>query len=363
MIDNPEIGGDISTLVPDAPPAAAAPTADAQLESLVAPELMAPAPDPVKTPPEGKGADAPPPPAATPKGTEKQPPADPGAPRPYADLEASLSTRYGREIKLPEGTTKENLAERIEAMFTPKLHPDLIRAQRDIDNGVPPAQALAKLGDADRLLNLSEADLMREHYRSKYGKTDQRPNGWDEAKIESVVKSHNEGELALKAQEVRDAIQQEKAAHEAESAQFSGAKAQYRDPQWRAGYEKSLEKTFDEVVGTDNRLYGLDLSKAGAKDILLRTVKESLMPDQNSGLGGLAKRLQADPKLMIRLALLEAMANKGLINKQLVQRAEQGKGTVMDLLDTTPPAGRSSQEGQAGAVDLDALAAPQTFRR
>lgn len=281
-----------------------------------------------------------------------------GQPQLREQLSAALEKRYGSKMELPEGLDMDKVLDVLEPMFKPKMHPEVQRLQAAMDKGMKAEDFYRSYNALEQRLAMEPAQLYREHLKEKYGKSETNPDGLDEAGIERIFKvKEQSGDVELEAVKLKQDLRAEKLKQDQEAAKFGqDNRVDFTDPQVVREFEEGVAACMDRAIGKETSLYGLDLSKAGNKDILTSQVKNMLRPDPKTGVSSFTRDMQSNDNV-VRMALLWDMAKAGAISRQMTQVKEGVKKSYMDGLDPKPPAKGGNQKVD-GSVDLDALVRP-----
>jgi len=199
-----------------------------------------------------------------------------------ASLQGLLREKYGAEVTLPVKGTPEEVLEAIEEIYSPNLHPEVARIQDYVEKGGKVEDYLNQRAQTDRLLAIEDDKaLMFELYKNQYGKSAQRPRGLDDEKIKDVLsKKEAAGALVIEALQAREALEKQKGQVEQENAAYARKGAiDPKDPKEVQRLQSSIEKNVREVA-KGGKLHGLDLSKAGTTDDLVRLAKHYFTPDE-----------------------------------------------------------------------------------
>lgn len=279
-------------------------------------------------------------------------------------LESSLTKRFGREIKVPETVTLETADEFLVGLVEQSLHPEVRRFQAALAQGKKPADYFAEINQNDRLIAMTDSELVSHALRSKYGRSEANPSGWDDDKIARHVKAMEATpeQMELQAEQIRDGLRKEKADREKELEKYSPRqKVDYASTEFITGFTKEAQSAMANVVKeADGDFYGIDLSKEGAVDVLTKRAIELIKPDPKTGISQFDADLQSNDAV-IKMALLWDMAKRGRLRAYVNQEKQKAKADVLDRLDLTPRTVKGGQR-KDGALDLDLAARPSGFK-
>lgn len=279
-------------------------------------------------------------------------------------LQSAIKEVFGPAVNIQFGKSSKEVVETLQELFTPKLHPELMRAQQYVDQGGKLEDFFGERNQTGRLLGIKDdMQLMTEVYRQRYGKSAERPEVfWDDEKIASVLKKKEaSGSLELEAFEERDKIAKQERARQEENERWAGGNTAMdpTDPEQLRRLTADIDKATEAVIqGGGGKLYGLDLGKAGSQEDLKKLMRHYFTPLDRRGTTPFAKRMMAN-NAYVQAALLMHMADNGLINSALLDKANGAKESVLRKLGTQP---RTSSGGTPRkGFDLDALKRPEGF--
>lgn len=272
-------------------------------------------------------------------------------------LKDQWRSRYGETVPVPEDLTQENLFDKVEQLSNQNISPEARRLNDLLQNGGSIDDYIEERGQFDRLINMSDEELIAADLRNRYGKSADRPNGWDEDKINKSLeaKKSRPDELAEKAQDIRELAQSAKAKRDQEMAAYGKPQAvDFNDPKVIARFDKAIEEGVADIV-KDGNLYGITLSKDELSTLPLH-MKKLMMADPETGIAPGVKNLYNGKDLM-KAALLLDLAEKGRIRLAVSEGKEGAKRTFLDLLDSKPNE-QTSAESTGAIPDINKLAAP-----
>lgn len=280
-------------------------------------------------------------------------------------LQAQLTAKFGAEVKVPDTVTEENYLDFVRDVSLGTLHPEAVRLQRAIEQGVKSEDYFKGYGAIDSQLALSDKDLLRMALKETYGQTAERQDGLTDEVIDSRISAlEQSGELAFKAFEMRNELKAEKAKRAKEVESYSSpAKREpapdFDDPKVLQAFKAELNTSIEPIL-KEGKLYGLDLGNPEDRTKLTERVGALLRPDKKTGLSAFEASLQTNEG-MIRAAILFDMAQKGVIGAQIAQRGEQVKNKYLNELGLTPPASPAGNVVKGDEIDFAKLSAPAGF--
>jgi len=280
-------------------------------------------------------------------------------------LQGAIQEVFGSQVKIPFGKTNREIVETLQEVFSPRLHPEVMRVQQYVDQGGKVEDYFSARNQVNSMLGIKDdLEFMTAIYRQRYGKSVERPEVfWDDDKIASVLKKKEaSGALDIEALEERDRLAKAEAQRVAENESFTGGNGggvDPKDPQQIARLHADIDKATDAVV-QKGKLFGLDLRKAGTSDDLKKLMRHYFTPLDKRGNTAFSTRMRAN-NAFIEAALLLHMADNGLIDAALLDKANGAKESFLKRLSTQP---RSTSGGKSGPkrVDMDAMARPEGYR-
>jgi hypothetical protein len=279
-------------------------------------------------------------------------------------LQSSLTKRFGREVKVPETVTLETADEFLVGLVEESLHPEVRRFQAALAQGKKPADYFSEINHSDRLIAMNDQELVAHALRSKYGRSEANPSGWDDDKITRHVKAMEATpeQMELQAEQIREGLRKEKAEREKELERYSPRqRVDYGSAEFIAGFTKEAQSAMENVVKeADGDFYGIDLSKDGAVSVLTKRAIELIKPNPKTGISEFDADLQSNDAV-IKMALLWDMAKRGRLRAYVNQEKQKAKADILDRLDLTPRAAKGGQRKET-AIDLELASRPSGFR-
>ena len=305
--------------------------------------------------------DANPAPAAQ-GGTERKgadtPPAAPATLQTPASLAAQLRELALAEhpgLVLPEGDDAKTVFQALRSNLTPQLHPEALRIQNALSSGKTLEQYYEERAAPQRMLAMSNEDLVREHMMQTMGKTDANPNGVlsPEEINESVQAMKSSGNLAIEAGRLKMAIQQDiqkRATEDAQQAQ--GARPDLKDPQVLQKMH-TIVQTQATALLKDDQFFGISASTADGKAAIQERAKALFTPN-DQGVTPFHEMVNTKPvKMALALDLLES----GGFDARVRQERKEVSDSWKKFLGQVPPSEHNATP-PAGALS-DAIATAQ----
>lgn len=276
------------------------------------------------------------------------------------DLQARLSARYGENVKVPEGLTRDQELEFIERLAYSRLHPEAVAMNQALVAGKKPEEYLKELSFFDDRIRMDDADLIKAVYRDQWGKSEKRPDGWDDEKIAATVqKMDDNGTLAIEAEKARDAYRESKSKRQEQAERFAaGSKApDFADPKVLEAYGKNIEAGMRSVLKeTNGSLFGLDFGKPENQDRLVAKVQHLLKPDPKTGQTQWDLSMSKNNEFLKAVVLYD-MYQTGALERALASKSAETKRRILEGLDDKP----SSSGGvkpKPGQLDFSRLTRP-----
>jgi len=273
------------------------------------------------------------------------------------------------DADIPTDITDENFIEKLSDFVynhteggTPSnLHPTAQRLQEMIDKGISPEQALGQLNSVNALDVLPPRDIMTNALKERFGKSEQRPNGWDDTKIkENVDKMEKSGVLEMEAEKVRESMRAESQQQEQTMAADVKTKAD-NDLKTKniALAEKRivLQKEISKNILNYTDVLGIPVSKAEMQEFVGDFMY--LTTPEEDGIAPGQKLLQSNDNYAKALYLLLKGDTK--IKGAITEAKNKTKIDYLKKLDLEPQLStRVSEKGQ-DVVDLNLLDKPDGF--
>lgn len=277
------------------------------------------------------------------------------------------------EIVMPADTTPENFIERVadviykntefpEGAETPtNLHPQVKRLQELIDKKIPFEDALKQVNTLSMIKTVPSKDLMKQYLTDTFGKNEQRPNGWDEAKInENIDKMEKSGVLDIEAEKIRTELETHaKAEQDKISTAASTKEATDIAEKNRLLDEKrrTLQKELSAKIMDYTEVLGVPVSKAEMQEYLSDFLY--LTTPEEDGIAPGAKLLQSNDNYAKALYMLTRGDTK--IKAAITEAKNKTKIDWLKKLDLTPQLSTQVRETDKPVVDLNLLEQPDNF--
>jgi hypothetical protein len=279
----------------------------------------------------------------------------------YDEMLTSLSERYGDKFRIDmDGLTEDNVMERIEdaiynARGARKLHPEVEKIQKAIDSGMKIEDYYKSMKQAIDIKTMASKDLVKLSLSQNYGKSESRPNGWDEAKINATVdKMESSGILDVEAERIREA-------HEMATANMTEQLARQANEKKLADKQKmdelrtqGVEETI-KFFNTLNEVNGIQISQSDKAEFA-ENFRLATTPDPKTGRAPLYDALQSNENM----AKVFWFLSKGdqQMRTALTLAKEGAKNDFLGKLDKTPRQTVKSAPHQTQEINLNALVEP-----
>lgn len=277
-------------------------------------------------------------------------------------LQSRLAATMGADFKVPETVTPENYEDYLIRLGQERvqLHPEAARFQAALAAGKKPQDYFQELNAIPSRIAMDDNTLLTTTLRERYGKTDAKPDGWDEDKIKGTVQAlESQGMLALQAEQVREGLRELQQKREQEAAKYSAPKGpDVASPEFVAELSKNVNADVVDILKeTKGNLYGLDLSKAGDADKLSQRLTHLVKPDPKTGLSPFEQAMQSKGAYL-KQVLLWDMVQKGAIKAEITAGKEAAKKSVLENLDLAPDTTGGGTRNEGDGIDLEALRRP-----
>jgi hypothetical protein len=266
-------------------------------------------------------------------------------------------------VAMPEDINEENFIDNFSKLYSSKdkasnLHPEVEKFQKAMEAGIDPNEFYRTMKGFQEVEDMDSYDLVRNSLTSNFGKSDRRPNGWDDDKIESTIKKMDQsGLLDVEAERIKTDYQDKKllAADQMIEQQNS-----LREKQ---GFEmdKQRDSSIKNAVSYFNKLEninGLPISQS-EKSEFVEQFKYLVTPNEKKGMSPLLEMLQSDETL-VKVAYFLSKGD-AKIREQLTRSKEYAKNDFLRKLDPEPKLAQGRGGFPSSDVDLDALAAPSNY--
>lgn len=282
-----------------------------------------------------------------------------------ADLQARLTTKFGADFKLPEAVNKDNFDDYLIGLGRATLHPEAARLQSAIEKGLKPEDYYAQRGHLDAQLKLDDKTLVHQHYKGKYGKSDARPQGLEDAKIDELVQRKEErGDLMLEAIELREVLQKQKEEQAQKELDWSQGRSEdkipdFADPVVRKQFRADLEQEANAVLVDNGKALGIDLSKPEVKAKYMEHLEGLFVPDK-TGASITVQRIRANGG-MLKVGILLDMLESGALDARVQQQANSVHEMYIKELSLRPPTSSGQAPAREGEIDINRASRPSQF--
>jgi hypothetical protein len=253
------------------------------------------------------------------------------------------------EWEIPQGLNEENYLQTLQEIFTPELHPEVVKIQEAIDKGVTFDQVVEAYKGGNDMSKMTDREMMDQHFKNSY-------KDWDDAKIKEVLdKMENSGYLEIEAGRLRKEInEQQSSALDNMTKTFEQQRSQ-EVARINDERSKQINESLN-IINKANDVYGLPLSQSEKVEFSEYFAK--LVTPDETGMAPMFRELQSNETLVKVAAMLWKGDSK--IRAALTSAKESGKASVLDKLDKTPNnVQRGGGNQDPTQVDFDALSAPE----
>lgn len=261
-------------------------------------------------------------------------------------IEGQLVKSLGRVVKLPDDVNEDNIAEKLMEMGRNTLHPEALRLQQAIESGVSPESYYKSYSRFDEALALDDKELVRRSIVSRYGRSDDRPDGWDESKINARLDRMDEIDIEDQAFSIRENIKSQKAQRDQQLAE--GPRSTLPDPaspEFKKTFDEGFDHVFNEVM-KDGDVYGVKFNTPDKQKAFAKRIKDVLYPDAKTRQNKFVEALQ-DPKESLRIAMLWDMVKSGQLQLNASKSSAAATRKLTDLLGKRKSAGAAPRAGSA----------------
>jgi len=284
--------------------------------------------------------------------------------KPFTHLAKKLGIQ-DNEFKLPDGLSEDNYVDKLTEFIyentefdTPQLHPEVERINKALSEGVAFDEVIKHYSQVNDVINLDSKELVKSHLKSTMGKSEARPNGWDDDKIESTItKMDNSGLLDIEAERIRDGIRISRQGYLEQAAQQRASDNQKRNHELAGVREQQISKSVEYLNTLDN-IYGVPVSKAEVQEF--KDDFRALTTPDETGMAPLVQLLQSNENL-VKIAYMLTRGDDS-IRKALHSAKEGVKKSFLEKLDPEPRLPKRTGTVDPGKIDLDALAEPEVLR-
>jgi hypothetical protein len=282
----------------------------------------------------------------------------------YIDKVKKRYEEFGYEI--PEDLNETNAVDRLDALYdavrkdqtASNLHPEVEKLQKAIESGIKPEDFYKTMKGYAEIEDMPSHDVVRASLKQNFGKSDKRPNGWDEDKIESTIRKMDQsGLLEIEAEKIRTEYQERKL----QAADEMIKQQNYQRQQQFTQMTKQRDDSIKSALGYFNKLEninGLPISQS-EKSEFVEQFRYLVTPDEKKGVSPMLEMLQSDETL-VKVAYFLSKGD-AKIREQLTRSKEYAKNDFLNKLDPEPKITQSRGGFPSTEIDFDALAAPSQF--
>ena len=279
----------------------------------------------------------------------------------YLDIVKKKYEDHGFEM--PNDVTEENFLDKIDELYSSRvnnsqLHPEVEKFNQAVQQGVNPTEYLKTLRGIDEVLEMPADTLVRTSLEQNFGKSDRRPNGWTEEKIESTIqKMENSGLLEIEAEKIRTSYEQNKQTAADNMIREVQNQRTVNSAKMNELRNESIKSSMNYFSKMDN-INGLPVSQS-EKAEFADQFRYLVTPDDKKGVSPLLEMLQSDETL-VKVAYFLSRGD-AKIKEQITRSKESSKEQFLSKLDPEPKTTQSRGGMQSTEIDLDALAAPSQY--
>ena len=276
-----------------------------------------------------------------------------------------LTQRYGDKFRINmDGLDETNVMDRIEEAIInargakANLHPEVQKLQEALESGVDINDYYKKMQASLTIEGMPSKDLVKMTLQQNYGKSERRPNGWDDAKIQATIdKMEASGVLELEAEKIRDAYEDNR--RELLTQMKNQAHQQKLENLRKMDDLRNREvEAAIKYFGSLKDINGIQLTQsdhaAFAEDFRYATT-----PNPQTGRSPLYDALQSNENL----AKVFWFLSKGdaEMRKALTLAKEGAKNDFIQKLDKIPKTPQKTAPHIAGEINFDALVEPENY--
>lgn len=266
-------------------------------------------------------------------------------------ISVQVKSAIDPKLEIPDDINEDNFATKLIELGKKTVHPEALSLHEYLENGGTLDSYIKSFTQYDEMLKLDDKELVKRHLRHKYGKNDNRPDGWDEQKIQDRVDKMSEFDLEERAEDLRKYIAEQK--RQRMTSINRENRVDYKSKEFQEMFEKSVNETF-KAIKSEGTIYGLKFASDKHEQKALARVREILAPDER----GTSKFVQAlgDPKEAMKIALLWDMLSTGAIKLDLKSSLAATKGSLSQMLSKRT--GTSKTSKGSDKVDFSHFARP-----
>lgn len=279
----------------------------------------------------------------------------------YKEKLKSAWEKAGAGAEFPQDLNEDNFIDKMGEFYSknakPSLNPEVEKFQKAIESGVAPDEYFTTMQGMLQVEKMPARDLVQLSLKQNFGKSETKPNGWDEAKInETIEKMDKAGFLEIEAEKIRAGYTEEKQRVAdsliAKQNETRTAEITTMNQQREEGIKKSLQ-TLDGLT----QVAGLPITQS-EKAEFANEFRYLVTPDEKSGTSPLLDMLQSD-EVLVQVAYFLAKG-QSKVKEHLTRAKEGAKKEFFNKLDPEPKTPNRGAHVPSSEIDLDALSAPAT---
>lgn len=276
----------------------------------------------------------------------------------YLDIIKKKYEDFG--VEMPNDITEENFVDKIDELYAsnvnrPELHPEVQKFQEAVSKGVNPDEYLKALRGINEVLEMPAEQLVRTSLKQNFGKSEKRPNGWDDEKIETTIKKmESSGFLEIEAEKIRTSYETSKQNASQEMIRQAEARRNEQMQHMNAARDNSIKSSLDYFNKLEN-INGIPVSQSEKLEFSDQ-FRYLVTPDEKKGISPLLEMLQSDETL-VKVAYFLSKGD-AKIKEHITRSKETAKNDFLGKLDPEPKTTQSRSGMPTTEVDLNALAAP-----
>jgi len=272
-------------------------------------------------------------------------------------VRAALESKYGK-IELGDDVNDENFLERlVQAKAVKQERPaEIAQIEAALAKGMTLEQYIEARSFPERMLSLSDRDLVKTYIKAEYGKSDSNPDGMEDEAIDKWLNAREaNGDLTIEAVKLRKEFRAQinNRGKEIPAQQGSSADTEFQE-RAKNDVKASVKAIIEEGKGT---VFGLSLGKPEDETRFNDIARNWLIPEKQNSPSKLVKFLQSEGNLVRAAIVLDAL-ERGDISKLVAVAKDQGKKLILGGLDIDPSKQSVKRASSPKDVDLDALARP-----
>ena len=268
---------------------------------------------------------------------------------------------FGEGFKMPDGVTAENFTEKLLETMAPlyqkNISPEALELNEILANNGTVDDYIGRVNQEKGYQGMTPDDALYNYYKDQHGKTDDNPDGLEEAELKDYISKMDPVKRKIEGLEIKKAlINAQNERMEQKNNELAGQREIQRKEQINAvkiDMEKKANETIAQV-GNITDIFGIPVSK-GELDAFNNEFKQLILPDEK-GISPATKLLYND-KVLYKLLYI---ANKSGAVKDLIQEAKnQDIRELKNSLQIEPVVHSGNATSQLqGGIDYDKLSAP-----